>query len=126
TLVLSVLFGAAHIRNPHSTLLGAANTSLVGVFFSIAYLRTRALWMPFGIHFAWNFSLGTLYGLPVSGITSFAAIVHGTALGPSWLTGGDYGIEASATGTAVILLGILLLVVFIPTRASEQISSNSA
>ncbi|MCU1307085.1 MAG: Abortive infection protein [Acidobacteriaceae bacterium] len=124
--VLSVLFGAVHLRNPHATLLGAANTALVGVFFSIAYLRTRSLWMPFGLHFGWNFSLGTLFGLPVSGITNFAVVVHGTALGPVWLTGGDYGIEASATGTAVILLGILLLVLFIPTRVSDQISGNSA
>jgi membrane protease YdiL (CAAX protease family) len=125
-IVLSILFGVVHLRNPHATLLGAANTALVGVFFSIAYLRTRALWMPFGIHFGWNFTLGTLFGLPVSGITNFAVVVHGTALGPVWLTGGDYGIEASATGTTVILLGILLLVLFIPTRVSDQISSNSA
>jgi hypothetical protein len=67
-----------------------------------------------------------LYGLPVSGITNFAVVVHGAANGPVWLTGGDYGIEASATGTAVILLGILLLVRFAPTRASDQISTIPA
>ncbi|MCU1309837.1 MAG: Abortive infection protein [Candidatus Angelobacter sp.] len=125
-VVLSILFGAVHLRNPHATLLGAANTALVGVLFAIAYLRTRALWLSFGIHFGWNFSLGMLFGLPVSGITNFAVAVHGIAQGPVWLTGGDYGIEASATGTAVILLGILLLVRFVPNRASDQISSTSA
>jgi membrane protease YdiL (CAAX protease family) len=124
-VVLSMLFGAVHMRNPHATLLGAANTALIGVFFAIAYLRTRALWMSFGAHFGWNVSLGMLYGLPVSGITSFGVVVQGTASGPYWLTGGDYGLEASATGTAVILLGTFLLVVLVPCRRPDEISGGS-
>lgn len=124
-VVLSMLFGAVHLRNPHATLLGAANTALIGVFFAIAYLRTRALWMSFGAHLGWNFSLGMLYGLPVSGITSFGVIVHGRARGPYLLTGGDYGLEASATGTAVILLGIFLLVALVPRRVPDEISGGS-
>src|SRR5207248_365510 len=125
-VVLSILFGAAHLRNPHATLLGAANTALIGIFFSVAYLRTRALWMPFGMHFGWNMTLGMLFGLPVSGITSFGVVVQGVARGPYLLTGGDYGLEASATGTAVILLGISLLLVLVPSRAMNEISAGSA
>jgi membrane protease YdiL (CAAX protease family) len=124
--VLSMLFGAVHLRNPHATLLGAANTALIGVFFAIAYLRTRALWMPFGAHFGWNFSLGVLFGLPVSGMTRFSVVVQGVARGPYLLTGGAYGLEASATGTAVILLGILMLVALVPSRALKGISGASA
>jgi membrane protease YdiL (CAAX protease family) len=125
-ITLSIIFGAVHLRNPHATLLGAANTALAGAVFAVAYLRTRALWLPFGIHFGWNFSLGTLYGLPVSGINNFAVTVQGAAKGPVWLTGGPYGIEASATGTAVILVGILFLVRFVPSAAADELSSTSA
>jgi membrane protease YdiL (CAAX protease family) len=127
-VVLSILFGAGHLNNPHATLFGAANTVLVGILLSIAYLRTRSLWMPFGIHFGWNLTLGMIFGLPVSGITSFSVIVKGVASGPHWLTGGDYGIEASATASMIILLGILLLVMFVPGRTSnlEGVTGSSS
>ncbi len=106
-VLLSVMFGLAHLKNPHSSAWAIANTVSVGVLLSVAYLRSRALWLPWGIHFGWNATLGVVFGLPVSGLTDFAVIVKGTARGPHWLTGGSYGLEASALGTAVILLGFL-------------------
>ncbi|MCU1284806.1 MAG: protease, amino terminal family [Acidobacteriales bacterium] len=123
--VLSLLFGAVHLHNPHATWLGAVNTVLIGVLFSIAYLRTRGLWLPFGIHLGWNATLGLLYGLPVSGLTAFSVIVQSRASGPEWLTGADYGLEASATGTAIILLGIALIVKLVPNRADAELSSET-
>jgi membrane protease YdiL (CAAX protease family) len=109
TLFLALFFGAVHSRNPHATWLGTVNTSLVGVLFAVAYLRTRSLWLPFGIHFAWNVTMGLVFGLPVSGISMFSVVAVGTAIGPTWLTGGGYGIEAAFSGTLVILIGILVL-----------------
>ena len=110
-IVVSGLFGAVHWSNPSSSTWSIINTAVVGVLLSVAYLRTRALWVPWGLHFGWNFALGVLFGLPVSGLDEFAVIVHGKARGPVWLTGGPYGIEASITGTAVMLIGLVLLVV---------------
>ena len=104
-VVLSVLFGALHLGNPHASLWGFLNTIEVGALFAFAYLRTRSLWMPWGLHFGWNLTLGMGFGLPVSGINDFAVAVQGSADGPAWLTGGSYGIEASLTGSVVILLG---------------------
>ena len=93
-VLLSVLFGALHLGNPHVSLWGLLNTIEIGAFLAVAYLRTRSLWMPWGIHFGWNFTLGVVFGLPVSGLNDFAIAVQGTAEGPLWLTGGSYGIEA--------------------------------
>lgn len=106
---MSLLFAAGHLLNPHWTYLGFADTALVGLLLSLSLLRTGALWMAIGIHFAWNVALGTLYGLPVSGVDLFAAGIKGTATGHPWLTGGNYGVEASATGTGAILLGLAIL-----------------
>jgi membrane protease YdiL (CAAX protease family) len=111
-IVLSVFFGAVHLQNPNSQgILSLAffNTILVGVLFAYAYLRTRTLWLPIGMHFGWNFFLGVVYGLPVSGIRDFSIVVRSTAHGPRLLTGGPYGLEASLTGTLVLLLGFLLV-----------------
>jgi membrane protease YdiL (CAAX protease family) len=108
-ILLSVLFGAVHLGNPHATIWGFLNTILIGAFLAIAYLRTRSLWLPWGVHFGWNFTLGVVFGLPVSGLTDFAIAVQGTATGPGWLTGGSYGIEASLTATVVIVASFFVL-----------------
>jgi uncharacterized protein len=108
-LVFSVLYGLLHLVNPYANRWGVANSVLIGILLSLAYLRTRALWLPWGIHFAWNATLGLLFGLPVSGIRVVNLWTYTVAFGPKWLTGGEYGVEASATGAAVIVLGILLV-----------------
>ncbi|HSA91564.1 MAG TPA: CPBP family intramembrane glutamic endopeptidase [Terriglobales bacterium] len=119
-LLLSALFGLIHAANPHARLLGwgTFNTVFIGALLAISYLRTGGLWMPWGIHFGWNAMLGLVFGLPVSGVTQFAVVVRGTAEGPQWLTGGSYGIEASATGAVVIALGMAVLLRITPRRPS--------
>jgi hypothetical protein len=124
-VVSSALFGAVHLLNPHASLWGFLNTVLVGVLLALAYLRTRSLWMPIAIHFAWNATLGLVFGLPVSGLTEFSVITRARTGGPLWLTGGDYGIEASLMGAAAIVLGIGLLLLFVPSRAMPQVPEAS-
>ena len=122
-VVFSILFGAVHLMNPGSSLWGLVNTIVIGIFLAIAYLRSRALWLPWGFHFAWNLTMGLLIGLPVSGFRLFNVIVHGTSTGPRWLTGGSYGIEASAAGALAIALG-LLIVWLLPLTSLSPPSPN--
>jgi len=109
TLVLSAIFAMVHLDNPDSTTASTVVTVLGGWLFAVAYLRTRALWLPWGLHFAWNASMGILFGLPVSGLQTFSPIVTATAHGPFWLTGDGYGPEGSLITIFVMLasLGIL-------------------
>ena len=100
----SALFGLAHLSNPHRTWVSTLNTGLIGVPFAVAYLRTRSLWMPIGMHFIWNYLLGFLLGLPVSGLTVPASVLTARVRGPIWLTGGDYGPEGGLLVTGVTLL----------------------
>ena len=112
-LVLSAMFGYVHMRNPHVSddrwvqVFAFSNTLLIGIVLAFGYLRTKALWFPWGLHFGWNAALGLVYGLPVSGINQFAVIVKSRATGPAWLLGGGYGIEGGMLGTMVILLGLI-------------------
>jgi hypothetical protein len=110
TIVLSLLFGLGHVLNPGATWASTLVTILAGVLLSIAWLRTHGLWLGWGLHFAWNASMGILFGLPVSGITDFSSIVQTRAFGRLWLTGGDYGPEAAAFTVIVLLIGIVVLV----------------
>ena len=108
-VVFSVLFGVVHLANPGATIWGLINTMAIGVLFAAAYLRTKALWLPWGIHFGWNAALGLVFGLPVSGLRLFNVAVHATAQGPRWLTGGSYGLEASAPGALAICVGFVII-----------------
>ncbi len=112
--VLSLGFGLVHLANPQASRWGFINTVLIGILFSLIYLRTHSLWMCWGIHFAWNFMLGFVIGLPVSGTTGFAAWITSNASGPYWLTGGAYGIEASLVCTVVCLSAVALIYFYLP------------
>lgn len=101
--VFSALFGLVHLGNPNHTLVSTLNTVLVGVPLAIGYLRTRALWVPVGIHFAWNFLQGFGLGLPISGFSVPFSVLYARVSGNVLLTGGSYGPEASILTTIVIV-----------------------
>jgi len=101
----SVMFGLAHLLNPSHNWISTVNTILVGVLLAVCYLRTRALWLPIGIHFAWNYFQGYVLGLPVSGLAMPEPILAASTHGPVWLTGGAYGPEGSILSSGIILAG---------------------
>jgi membrane protease YdiL (CAAX protease family) len=99
----ALLFGLVHIFNPNATILGALAIALTaGVILGAGYVLTRTLWLPIGIHFAWNFTLGGIFGLAVSGRAG-RALVDADLSGPELLSGGAFGPEASLF---VILFGL--------------------
>jgi membrane protease YdiL (CAAX protease family) len=118
--VTSAFFGFAHFANPHRTWVSTLNTALVGIPFCIAYLRTRALWMPIGIHLIWNFLLGFLLGLPVSGITITGSVLTARVRGPVWLTGGPYGPEGGLLAMGAILAATAYLLLSKSIYISEE------
>jgi membrane protease YdiL (CAAX protease family) len=114
TLAVSVLFGLIHLGNPGATFASTLVTIFAGWLLAIMYLRTRALWVAWGFHFTWNATMGILFGLPISGITNFSPVVATNAVGPLWITGGDYGPEGSLICALVII--VLIFVTFSATR----------
>lgn len=110
TIIMAMLFGVVHMLNNDATWISVFITMLAGVLLSLGWLRTHGLWLPWGLHFAWNASLGILFGLPVSGIADFSSVVRTRAIGPLWLTGGYYGPEAALFTIVAITVGIIVLV----------------
>lgn len=111
-IVLSALFGALHLSNPDAQGLlswGFFNTLAVGILCALARIRSGSLWFPFGLHFGWNLFQGAVFGLPVSGLREFSSLVTAVTQGPTALTGGDYGPEASVTCAMVLFLALPLL-----------------
>ncbi|HSE33724.1 MAG TPA: type II CAAX endopeptidase family protein [Pyrinomonadaceae bacterium] len=109
-LLTSLGFASAHLFNPNVVpRFSFLNTALAGIWLGVAYLRTRSLWFPLGIHWGWNWALGSLFGLPVSGLHLVGApLLSANDIGPEWLTGGSYGLEGGIAGTVAMLLATVL------------------
>lgn len=102
-VLLSALpFALLHAGNPNLSVLGLVNIALIGVFFALTVVRTGALWFAVGFHVAWNLTLGPVLAVPVSGI-QMTGLFHTSLSGPAWLTGGEFGIEASAAATVLFV-----------------------
>lgn len=112
-LVLSAaLFGALHLGNPNATLVaGGAIAIEAGVMLAAIYMVTRRLWAAIGLHAAWNFTQGGVFGIAISGFDVKGLLVPRVA-GPELLTGGDFGAEASLPAMLICTaFGIALLVI---------------
>ena len=107
----SVPFALGHLWNPNVVpVVTFSNTVLAGVWLALAYLRTRSLWCPLGVHFGWNWALGSFFGLPVSGIRLVSnPLMQGEDVGPKWLTGGSYGIEGGVACTIALVTFTLFI-----------------
>ena len=102
-LPVGLIFAALHAGNPHATWLGLVNTAGFGILFGYAFVRSRDLWLPIGLHFAWNFTL-PLFGVNVSGLTiRLIGFNLEWSAGTLW-SGGEYGPEASILTSAVLVL----------------------
>jgi uncharacterized protein len=111
-IITSVIFSWGHLDNPNAVPgFTFANTAIAGAWLAIAYLKTRNLWFPLGLHWAWNWTMGAVLGLPVSGIGRLTPepLWRGIDLGPAWLTGGAYGIEGGAACTIALIISTLFI-----------------
>jgi hypothetical protein len=104
----SVFFALVHLGNEGANALSTMNTALAGVWFGAAYLKSRDIWFPFGLHLMWNWIQGSVFGIEVSGIKHLvkAPLMLEVDNGPNWVTGGEYGIEGGIVTTVAILLSI--------------------
>jgi membrane protease YdiL (CAAX protease family) len=114
-----VIFGLLHGSNPGATWFSAANTAGFGILFGYAYLRSRDLWLPMGLHFGWNFTL-PLFGVNVSGLRMKVTGYEMSWTAGSLWSGGVYGPEASVL-TSVVLIALFVYLYKAPIR--RQVSA---
>ncbi len=108
-LAMSLLFALTLPFNLEAPAAGFCVAFALGLLLSLAYLRTHALWLPWGLHFAWNASMGVLFGLPIGGVRETTLLVKTRAIGPIWLTGGAYGPMATLWTLLVLAAGAVVL-----------------
>lgn len=133
-LLTGVLFGILHMFNKDATLWGAACIAIeAGFMLAAAYAATRNLWVAIGVHFAWNFALGGVFGLEVSGNGTNKGLLDATTSGGTLASGGTFGPEASVY---TVLAGVIITAAFMwvagrrghilpPGRRGARVAANA-
>ena len=122
-IVLSSLLHAyLHIQNPSVNPLAMSNLILLAIFFSLYALAEESLWGVMGVHAAWNWTQGNIFGVEVSGTTanSTSHLMQWRVAGPDWLTGGGFGPEGSAFTFVILIIGSLLVITFALRRRKQS------
>jgi len=107
-ILLSAFFGFIHHSNPGESPVGALEAGATGLLYCFILRRTGNLWMPIGIHAAWDWGETYFYGVPNSGLIAKGHLFNPTFAGPAWLTGGSVGPEGS--WLCIALLAILWII----------------
>lgn len=109
-LISSTLFGLMHLTNPNVNYIAVINIIFVGLFYGLYVIKTNDLWSVCGMHSAWNFAQGNIFGFEVSGLDiSVGTLIDLNLVENDFITGGVFGPEASIVATFVLLLSIIIL-----------------
>ena len=106
-IVMAACFGLAHAGNPNASALSVLGNALGGLMYGVAFLGSGRIWLPLGLHFAWNFVQAPVLGFPFLG--KEIGLVQQTPVGSALITGGSYGPEAGLVGMAFRFVAIALL-----------------
>lgn len=104
-IIISIVFSLLHLSNPNADLISTINTFLANCFMSIAWYRSKALWLPILYHASWNITQSAV-GIEISGIKFGDGILKTTiydSIFSSFFIG-PYGIEGTVYCTIVLLL----------------------
>ncbi len=109
-LLLALLFGLLHAKNPNATVFSTVNVALAAIWLSIAFFSAGGMALAWGAHFGWNAGLAILFDAPVSGYAFQVPVVEYTAGSHAWVDGGAFGPEGGLVATIALFAGSAYLV----------------
>jgi membrane protease YdiL (CAAX protease family) len=113
----ALIFGFSHLANENATVFTSFSIAIIGgLLYTAAYMCTRRIWFPLGLHWGWNYFQSGIFSMPNSG-SPYEGLIVPRITGPAWLTGGTFGIEASYVAIALCLVAGVTLVVRARRRA---------
>jgi membrane protease YdiL (CAAX protease family) len=114
-ILSSAVFSFLHLGNAGANWASVTGIFFAGIFFAYAYVCTKQLWLPIGMHIGWNFFEGVVFGFPVSGLNIYP-LTRITVQGPEIWTGGVFGPEAGLMVLPALLLGSFLIYLYTVRR----------
>jgi membrane protease YdiL (CAAX protease family) len=116
SLLTSVGFGVVHAANPNATAFALVNISLFGGLFAASVLLTDRIAIAVGLHVTWNFAVSSVFGFPVSGVTTPVTALAVEVSGPALLTGGAFGPEGGLFALVALVAGFGALAAWVRWR----------
>jgi hypothetical protein len=111
--ISAIIFGAAHLLNPDSSVISSGCIGTVGFMLGAAYIYSRSLWLPIAIHFSWNFVQSGIFGAITSGNEKTSSLFNTHISGSELITGGAFGPEGTMQATLFWLLVSIVLMILI-------------
>jgi len=108
-LLLAILFGLGHAKNPSATAFSTINVALAAIWLSFAFFSAGGMPLAWGAHFGWNAGLAILFDAPVSGYTFKVPVVEYTPGTHAWVDGGAFGPEGGIVATVALVAGTFFL-----------------
>lgn len=109
-IITAIVFGLAHGGNPHEAPIGLIVAAAGGLVLAYSFRHSGALWFAIGWHAAYDFTQDFIFGVPDSGnAVRQDTLLHATLHGPTWLTGGKVGPEASVVTFAALVVLVLFV-----------------
>jgi membrane protease YdiL (CAAX protease family) len=119
-IAISLLFGVTHISNTNYKAAGIMSAGLLGLFSAFCLRRTGDLWLPIGIHAAFDYAEFFIFFAPSGGHESSAHLLGATRNGPGWLTGSTIGPEASVNGYVVLAIAFVVVAALCKKTTPER------
>ena len=120
----SALFGLAHAFNDNATVVSVVNITFAGIMLAIPFVLTGRLSFSVGLHFAWNFFQGSIFGFRVSGLSVRNSLITIQQHGPDWWTGGSFGPEGGLLGLTMVVL-ISWFFIWYTNRGEEKLKLDT-
>ncbi|NDV69113.1 CPBP family intramembrane metalloprotease [Dysgonomonas sp. 25] len=118
-IISSAFFAAMHLFNPNLGMLPMLNLFLAGLLLGAAYMYTRNLWLPVGMHLFWNFVQGPVLGYNVSG-TQNTPILSLSYPENNILNGGAFGFEGSVICSVLCIIGTLAIIAYYEKKKPKE------
>ena len=122
-IVMAGCFGLAHAGNPNASALSVLGNALGGLMYGVAFLGSGRIWLPLGLHFAWNFVQSPILGFPFLG--KEIGLVQQATIGSALISGGSYGPEAGLVGMTFRFIAIALLLGWVSLQSKRKIYDKS-
>jgi uncharacterized protein len=123
-ILISLLFGLTHVSNTNYKAAGVLSAGLFGLFSAFCLRRTGDLWLPIGIHAAFDYAEFFIFFAPSGGHESSAHLLGATRHGPGWLTGSTIGPEASFNGYVVLAIAFVVVAALCTTTPDWNTSRD--
>jgi uncharacterized protein len=119
-VLLSLVFGWVHTSNPGESWVGIAGVILAGLLWCFTLRRTGSLWLAVGMHAASDFAESFVYSVPDSGLLLPGHLSNAAIAGPTWLTGGSVGPEASIFDFLMLVLFFFVIDRLYPAKTAAS------